>query len=204
MSRISWGKPRIFVKDVDASGSSWEELYTPAEDSTQLTASKGDKMEARIEGGGVEDVKYKRATYQLAYNIRKGKRPTEGGTTAMRKLPFKSLDGYVDHQYAVILAPEDTSCEGFLIEYTTVTIDDTYSSAEGGMWQVLMDALRPASGDTVKWGIVTITEQGATHTIAFEEGTSFDSGEGVEPSTKKTIEAVSFTPAGNSEVTGGS
>ena len=180
MSRISWGKPRIFVKDTDQSGSKWQELITPAEDSTQLSVSKGDRLEAKIEGGETEDVKYKRSNYQVAFNIRKGKLP--GGQ--QRKKPFPSIDGRVDHHYAILLQPEDATCEGFYIADCTVTVDDVFTSAEGGMWQVQMDALRAASGDTVKWGIVTINESGGSATIAFTEGTSFDCsypGEGTTP-----------------------
>lgn len=51
MAVIGWGKPRIFVKDLDTVSPSWEELPTPVEDSTQLTTTKGDKKEAKIEGG---------------------------------------------------------------------------------------------------------------------------------------------------------
>lgn len=58
MAVIGWGKPRIFIKDLDAVSPAWEELPTPVEDSTQLTTTKGDKKEAKIEGGENEDVKY--------------------------------------------------------------------------------------------------------------------------------------------------
>ena len=172
MSRISWGKPRIFVKDRDAGNTAkWQELYTPVEGSTQLSPSKGDRIEARIEGGEYEDVKYKRSTYQVAYNIRKGK---EG--TTVRRLPFASLDGRVDHHFGFLLQPEDPDCEGFYIEECVVTIDDAYTAEEGGMWQVQMDALKAAAGgDTVKWGKVTITT-GTNPTIAFTEISTFDSG----------------------------
>lgn len=197
MSRISWGKPRIFVKDTDGgSGAKWIELYTPAENTTTLTVTKGDKLEAKIEGGGVEDVKYKRATYSLTFNIRKGKNP---GESSARKLPFHPIDGYVDHQFAVMLQPEDPSCEGFLIEFNAVTIDETYSSADGGMWEIQMDALRPASGDTVKWGLVTLSGQANARKIAFSEGSSFDSGNS-EETTAKTITDADVEEVSSTEV----
>ena len=69
MAVIGWGKPRVFIKDLDASAPKWEELPTPVEDSTQLTTTKGDKQEAKIEGGENEDVKYGKNTYALALNI---------------------------------------------------------------------------------------------------------------------------------------
>lgn len=178
MSRISWGKPRIFVKDTDDNTAVWKELITPAEGSTTLTVTKGDKLEAKIEGGENEDVKYKRSTYQLAFNIRKGK--LSNGN--LRPKPFPSIDGRVEHHFAVLLQPEDPTCEGFYIADCTVTVDDTYDTTEGAMWQVLMDALKAEVGDTVKWGVVTLAKTGTgsseTDTIAFTEGSSHDTGEG--------------------------
>ena len=177
MSRISWGKPRIFVKDTDKQNSQWYELYTPAEDTTQLAVAKGDKMEARIEGGEAEDVKYKRSTYSVAFNIRKGKVP--GGSDKRSLYPIQSIDGRVDHHFALLLQPEDPTCEGFYISDSTVSVDDTFNTAEGAMWQVTMDALRAKYGDTVKWGVVTVTVAGnsTSGTITFKEGSSYDSGE---------------------------
>ena len=176
MSRISWGKPRIFVKDKDDSSAKWKELITPAEGTTQLNVQKGDKIEAKIEGGENEDVKYKRSTYQTMFNIRKGKMPD--GTS--RPKPFPSIDGRVDHHYSLLIQPEDPTCEGIYVEDNTVTVDDTFNTTDGGMWEVQMDALKASVGDTVKWGVVTLSTSGtgssATNTIAFAEGSSFDSG----------------------------
>lgn len=160
MAKLSWGKPRIFVKDIDATNAQWSEVPTPVEGSTELTPTKGDKMEAPIEGGELEDVKYKRSTYVLSYNVRKAK-----GRTA----PFPSTDGLVDHHYAIMLQPEDPTCEGFYIEGSTVGVDDTYTAADGAMWQIQHDAIKAASGDTVKWGIVTV---GTNNQPTFEEGSS--------------------------------
>lgn len=190
MSRISWGKPRLFVKDTDTAGSTWQELYTPVEDSTQLTVTKGDKMEARIEGGEAEDVKYKRSTYSVAFNIRKGK---VGGSSTLRALPFHSIDGYVEKHFALLLQPEDPTCEGFYIGDSTVSIDDTFTAADGAMWQVQMDALKAAKGDTVKWGVVTVSGAAGSEKISFTEGSSFDSGTTGEDTAAKTISNESVT-----------
>lgn len=183
MSRISWGKPRIFVKDTDDNSAKWKELITPVEDSTQLTVTKGDKLEAKIEGGENEDVKYKRSTYLVSYNIRKGKLPNGN----QRPKPFPSIDGRVEHHHAILLQPEDATCEGFYIADTTVTVDDVFTAADGGMWQIQMDALRAASGDTVKWGIVTISGTAGSEKISFTEGSSFDSGSPGEASAALSI-----------------
>lgn len=149
MAVIGWGKPRIFVKDLDASSPKWEELPTPVEDSTQLTTTKGDKQEAKIEGGENEDVKYGKNTYALVLNIRAAKG---------RKRPINGSDGVVAHYYAVALQPEDPEVPGFCMEKTTVSVEDTFTSADGGVWAYTFDALKYAAEKTqVQWGKIIVT-----------------------------------------------
>lgn len=62
---ISWGRPKIEVKKVGES--EWKVFATPVEDSTQLETTQGDKLEAKIEGGENEAVRYKSNTYQLTF-----------------------------------------------------------------------------------------------------------------------------------------
>lgn len=161
MSKVNWGIPTIFVKDNDIENGKWYKLPTPVEDSTELTSTQGDKMEAKIEGGENEDVKYKRSTYELAYNLRMLKG---------RKAPFPITDGVVDHHFGVMCQPEDPDCEGFYIESTTVAVDQSYTAADGSMWQVHHDAIKAASGDTVKWGKIVVDK--TAKTITFTEGSS--------------------------------
>lgn len=162
MAKIAWGKPRLFVKNADEENSNWYELATPVEDTTQLSAEKGDKLEAKIEGGENEDVKYKRSTYSLAFEIRKAKK---------RQAPFPSLDGVVNDHFAVLVQPEDPTVEGFYIEAATVSIDETFTAADGAKWVVTMEAVKAEKGDTVKWGIVDTDTEGK---ISFTEASSLD------------------------------
>ena len=120
-------------------------------------------MEAPIEGGELEDVKYKRSTYVLAYNIRKAKG---------RKAPFPAVDGLVDDHYGVLLMPEDDTCEGFLIESSTVGVDDTFNASDGAIWQIQHDAVKAATGDTVKWGTVQLSGT----TLTFKERSTAAAG----------------------------
>lgn len=153
MSVLGWGKPRIFVKDLDVTSPVWEELPTPVEDSTSLETTKGDKQEAKIEGGENEDVKYGRNTYALNLNIRAAKG---------RERPISDEDGVVSHNYAVVVQPEDATNQGFAIEKSSVSVEDTFTAADGGVWAYSFDALKPASGKQVKWGVVTVTESGGS------------------------------------------
>jgi len=161
MAKIPWGKPRLFAFNADVIGSNAYELPTPVEDSTELTPTKGDKLEAKIEGGENEDVKYKRSTYALAFNIRKAKG---------RKPPFPSRDGVVNDHYGILLMPEDPSTEGFLIESNTVGIDDTFTAADGAIWACQADAVAAEEGDTVKWGTVALSDGNLTFTERSSSG----------------------------------
>lgn len=149
MSNLSWGKPRIFVKDLDAESPSWKELNTPVEDSTELQSAKGDKLEAPIEGGENEEVKYKDSKHTVAYNIRKFKG---------REVPIPNKNGVAPHHFAFCLQPEDPTNIGFLIEKTSVSVDDTFTTADGAIWAIEHEALAAAQGNTVKWGTVDVKD----------------------------------------------
>ena len=155
---LSWGKPRIFVKDLNTEGAKYIELPTPVLDSTQLTTTKGDKKEAKVEGGENEDVKYSKNTYALVLNIRQAKG---------RKKPIHDEDGVIMHNYEVILMPEDSSIEGFKIDKSAVSVEDTWTAADGGMWAYTFDALKADKGDQVKWGLVTATGSGDSLDVEF-------------------------------------
>lgn len=158
MAVIGWGRPTIVISKLDDKGdtTTWTEVPTPAEDSTSLTTTKGDKTEAKLEGGANEDVKYGRNTYALAYQIRVAKGKT---------MPFTALDGVVEGEYAVAVQPEDPSVPGIMIKKSVVSAEDTYSTAEGGAIVYTHDALQPNEGSQVEWGVITITRGADGKTI---------------------------------------
>lgn len=160
MSKLSWGKPRIFIKDLDTGGAKWQELNTPAQDTTELQPTKGDKLEAPVEGGQNEDVKYKDSLYAIVYNIRKLKG---------RAVPIPNTNGVASKHYAFVLMPEDNTNIGFYVEDTTVTVDDTFTPADGAVWAIQHDAIAAASGNTVKWGTVTVEGTGVEAKLKFTE-----------------------------------
>lgn len=155
---LSWGKPRIFIKDIDVSSAKYVELPTPVLDTTNLATTKGDKKEAKVEGGENEDVKYSKNTYALTLNIRQAKN---------RQKPIHDNDGVIMHNYEVILQPEDAEIEGFKIDKAAVSVEDTWTSADGGVWIYTFDALKADSGDQVKWGLVTASGEGDSLTVTF-------------------------------------
>jgi hypothetical protein len=157
----SWGKPTILVADLDATTFEWKKIPTPADGTTQLSTTAGDKTEALIEGGAVEDVKYAKNKYSLQYNIRALKG---------RKKPIQDNDGVVTHNYAVLLQPEDASCSGFLIQLSAVSVENTFTSADGKAWLFKHDALQlEDETNQVKDGVATITygTDGAISKVTF-------------------------------------
>lgn len=156
MAVIGWGKPRIFKKRIDSGNEgAWEEVPIPVEDSTTLETTKGDKTEAKLEGGSNEDVKYGANTYALAYTIRVAKGKVQ---------PFEQNDGYVAGEYKVALQPEDPAVPGFLIDKSVVSAEDGFSTAEGGSIVYTHDALKPDNGNQIKWGVIKVTESDGTIT----------------------------------------
>lgn len=155
MSYVSWGKNRIIIKDIDTEGSGWEEMPTPAEDSTELSTNDGDKMEAPVEGGANEDVKYKDATYTFKYDIR----DTKG-----KAIPLEHENGKVEKHYAVCNVPEDAECPGCYIPKTSVVANDTYKASEGFKTTFTHESLVPDDSNKkqMRLGKVEVTEATST------------------------------------------
>lgn len=161
MSKIGWGKPRIFIKALSGSDTSWKEVPTPVIDSTSLETTKGEKMEAQLEGGSNEDVLYKANTYALSYQIRKAKG---------KKQPFNPVDGVVDGEFSVAVQPQDPMVPGIMIERSIVSSEDKYNSQEGFSSVYTHDVLKPESGNQVKDGVIKVTEsEGVISNVEVEE-----------------------------------
>ena len=184
MSKIGWGKPDVYVKDLETVGAKWQKVPTPIEDSTELSTEKGDKLEALIEGGEAEDVKYKSNKYTLAYGIRRMKN---------RAMPFADVDGVISHRYAVAIVPEDPTAPGCLIDNSIVSAEDVYNAADGSSVTYTHDVLKPTSGNAVKFGTITVTESGGeiTSITCAEVGTSYEaistSGDGYSSSNPASL-----------------
>lgn len=161
MAAIGWGLPRIFIKLLGSPGGQWQEVPTPVENSTQLTTTKGDKTEAKLEGGANEDVRYGKNTYALAYQIRIAKGKT---------MPFENNDGIVSGEYAVAVQPEDPLVPGVMIDKSVVSAEDGFSTEEGGYVIYTHDALQPDTGNQVKWGVIKVEgDTGNITNVSIEE-----------------------------------
>ena len=139
---VSWGQPKIEVKKLGQEpDASWEVFATPVEGTTQLTTTQGDKIEAKIEGGENEAVKYKKNTYQLVFNVRQVPERTD---------PIVDSDGVVTDEYAVRVTPENPEALGVQIDRTSVNVQKTYDAENGLVKVYTFDVLKPGTGDAVK------------------------------------------------------
>lgn len=165
MAIIGWGKPRIFYKELGSKTAVWKEFDTPVESSTSLATTKGDKTEAKVEGGANEAVKYAKNTYALTFNIRAAKD---------RLRPIDDEDGVISTGYAIALQPEAADAPGFVMEATTASVEDSFSSADGGVWAYTFDALVPEQSGfekkkQVQWGTITVGGTKDNYTITFDD-----------------------------------
>lgn len=135
---ISWGKPTIAVSAIaETGGVSVGTIPTPVEDSTELSTEKGDKKEAKVEGGGNEAVKYGRSKYSFKFSIRQAKG---------RSMPIEGTDGVVKGEYSVSLTPEEKGAPGFTITRAVCSYEDSYTAADGLTRTYTFDSLEPTDG----------------------------------------------------------
>lgn len=134
MAVLSWGKPTIKVTKLDDETAQAIEFKTPVEDSTTLSTTKGDKTEAKVEGGGIEAVKYKRNTYALEWTIRLAK---------SEKKPIDDIDGVITGEYKLELSAEEDGAPGITIPRCILSVEDSYTSADGITLKYTADAMIP-------------------------------------------------------------
>lgn len=147
MSVLSWGKPTVeFTKSVNGAvptepTPTWTAFPEIKEDTAKLTTTEGTKKEATEEGGDVVDTRRGKNKYvfELEIFVKKGD-----------EKPIEDEDGVIVDNYAVRLTPEDEACEGFLIENATVSVTESWSSADGKLWKYTFDAKKPGTGKTLK------------------------------------------------------
>jgi hypothetical protein len=139
MAVLSWGKPYLEfgVSVGGAQAASFTAMPTPKEQSTQLTTTKGDKVEAKEEGGAVVDSKTKAGTSSLVFDlfVKKG-----------FVKPIQDIDGVVAGDYSIRLTPEDPETEGFVMDNCSVSVEDLWSAEDGGTVRYTFDGKKPASG----------------------------------------------------------
>lgn len=152
---IGWGRPTIKVRKVGET-TAYDDLPAPVDGTTQLTTTQGDKMEAKIEGGENEAVRYKANAYELAFDVRLAPEKEE-------KLGvIKDESGIVNDEYSVIVVPENPKAYGVIIHRASVNVQTSFDSTDGAKNTYTFSALKPESGKTVEVREISETDYQAT------------------------------------------
>lgn len=146
MAILSWGKGLLeTTPSVDgapaAESPQWTAIDTPKEGTLKLTPTAGQEITATEEGGDVVDSRTGKTTYQLEFElfVKKGV-----------ERPFDDNDGVISGEHAWRYTPEDEATEGFLIDRSTVRVEESYETANGKMLKYVVRCLKPKAGKTVK------------------------------------------------------
>ena len=145
MSQLSWGKPDMetapSIDGAAAADAEWQAIDTPKQGTTKLTTTAGTETEASEEGGELVDWRKEKNKYQLEFDLFVKK----GG-----KRPWEDTDGVIEGEHSIRLTPEDPACEGILIDRCTVSVEHSYTTADGILLHYVAKALKPKTGKMVK------------------------------------------------------
>lgn len=138
MAVLKWGKPEIEIAKLGGGGSlSWTKIDTPKIDTTQLETEEGDEKTAKEEGGAIVDSRKDSNNYTFSFELFAKKGSTK---------PIEDADGIITDNYAIRWTPEDPTTGGYQMLKCTVTVKETYSAADGGMWVYSFKGLKPDTG----------------------------------------------------------
>ncbi len=152
-----WGKALGAIAKQNSNGGyeKFQILPECVENALSLTTTKGEKKEAKVEGGGVEAVKYSHNTYSLTMSFRRG---TVNGEPV--KFPFDEVDGGVDGIYYLRVQPEDKQAGGLSVNEVVISTEDTYTATDGAIKVVTFDFIKPAPAEdgtqapTINWDMI--------------------------------------------------
>lgn len=143
MAILYWGKPKIQVSKLNASGdpTNWIDVPTPALDTTQMDVQEGETVEAKIEGGEVEASRKAPNSYTLKFDIR---------ATDNRADFVEDVDGVIEGEYALRLQPENPTLKGIVMDTCVLSVTEKFSTKDGLIRSYTAKALKPKAGRMVK------------------------------------------------------
>lgn len=145
MAILSWGKGLLettpSTNGAPATGATWTAIDTPKKDTLKVTPTAGEEQTAQEEGGDEVDSRVGANSFLLEWDlfVKKGK-----------KRPFDDVDGVISGNHAFRYTPEDPDTEGFLIENSTVSAEESYATADGKLIHYKARVLKPAEGKKLK------------------------------------------------------
>lgn len=146
MSILSWGKGTLetceSVGGAPASANpAWKTIDTPKENTLKLTPTAGQEVTATEEGGDIVDSRTGKTTWVLEFDlfVKKGV-----------ERPWDDEDGIITGEHAFRYTPEDDTTEGFLIDRSTVKVEESYTTADGKLLHYTARVLKPKTGKSLK------------------------------------------------------
>lgn len=142
MAKLSWGEPKVEIAPIDNGViGSYTALPEIKQGTATLNTEAGEQTEALDEGGNVVDSRTAKSKYTFECDIfvKKGD-----------ECPVEDEDGIVKTNYAMRLTPEDPTCHGFMMPMTSVSVQESWSSADGSLWHLTFKGLKPKSGRTLQ------------------------------------------------------
>lgn len=158
MAIIAWGGNRHFVRNI-TKNAAIRELPTPVEDTYDVATEKGDKLEAKLEGGKRKDVKYKENSNTITFDIFVAKG---------EKKPFADKRGVISDKFEYWEQPEDPTVPGGIhVSKASVSCELKGNTAEGKKYTYTIEPLEPDTKgiDPLQVGTVTVNEQSGTGAI---------------------------------------
>ncbi|MCL1937592.1 MAG: hypothetical protein FWF52_04250 [Candidatus Azobacteroides sp.] len=139
---LKWGKMILEIAlNINGVIGVFKAVMTPVQGSFALTVEEGDKLEAFIEGGERIAMRRDKNKYSFSFEM--------FITNDMPK-PIPDVDGIIADEYAIRVIPENKKLEGFLMERASVSVTETFTSAEGHKVKYTFDALQPETGALIK------------------------------------------------------
>jgi len=148
---LSWGKCTIEATPIENTGAPVNQKVTfptPADGTTQLTTTQGDKTELKIEGGAVEAARYGANSYELSFQIRLH--------STLATPPLNGTDGVVLGEYTVVIKPENSAAPQVTINRASCNVQISYTAAEG-----VVAAYTFSSLDNGETGQITVAVAGS-------------------------------------------
>lgn len=137
MAKLTWGEPTVEIvecTDQNVPSTEWKSLPQIKQGTASLTTEAGERVEALDEGGDVVDVRTAKSKYTFTAQI--------FGQKGVEK-PIEDNNGLIIKNYAVRLTPEDKTLPGFIINCASVTLLESWTSADGTIWEYTFSALTP-------------------------------------------------------------